>query len=226
LPGPSAAVDCRGIPLTNTSVMMQQQRGASMTTRRWLGGAGLFATMALAGGGILQHSGALSAAEPDDPPVTLVASLTDRKLYIKEGDSTVQTYDVAVGKESKPTPAGNFTIRKIVWNPAWIPPDEKWAKGKSPQAPGAKSNPMKLVKIFFKEPDYYIHGTGDIESLGDAASHGCLRMDPDDAYRVARFVMEHGGQPRDENWFWRILHSRSETRTVMLDQPIPITVTN
>lgn len=34
-------------------------------------------------------------------------------------------------------------------------------------AAGAKANPMKLVKIFFKKPDYYIHGTGDVESLGD-----------------------------------------------------------
>jgi lipoprotein-anchoring transpeptidase ErfK/SrfK len=140
------------------------------------------------------------------------------------GDETIESYSIAIGKDSKPTPAGDFKIRKIVWNPAWIPPDEKWARGKKPEAPGAKANPMKLVKIFFREPDYYIHGTGDLESLGDAASHGCLRMDPDDAYRVARDIMEHGGQPRDENWFWRVLHFRSETKTVYLKQPIPIRV--
>jgi lipoprotein-anchoring transpeptidase ErfK/SrfK len=165
-----------------------------------------------------------TAARNDDPVVHLTANLEDRKLVIQEGDSVVVSYPVAVGKDSKPTPTGTYMIRKIVWNPAWIPPDEKWAQGKKPQAPGAKANPMKLVKIFFKEPDYYIHGTGDVESLGEAASHGCLRMDPDDAYRVARYVMEHGGQPRDESWFWRVLHSRSETKTVMLDHPIPIVV--
>ena len=85
---------------------------------------------------------------------------------------------------------------------------------------------MKLVKIFFKEPDYYIHGTNDVESLGEAESHGCLRLDPDDAYRVARYVMEHGGQPRDENWFWRVVHFHSETKTVYLDTPVPMTVQN
>jgi hypothetical protein len=83
---------------------------------------------------------------------------------------------------------------------------------------------MKVVKIFFREPDYYIHGTDDIESLGSAASHGCLRMHPDDAYRVARYLMDHGGQPRDENLFWRILHFRRETKTVYLQNPIPMTV--
>jgi hypothetical protein len=49
-------------------------------------------------------------------------------------------------------------------------------------------------------------------------------MDPDDAYRVARYLMEHGGQPRDESWFWRVLHFRSETKTVYLDRPIVMIV--
>jgi lipoprotein-anchoring transpeptidase ErfK/SrfK len=166
-----------------------------------------------------------AASQSHDPPVVhLTADLEARKLVIYENDSAVVTYPIAIGKGSKPTPAGTYMIRKIVWNPAWIPPDEKWAKGKKPEAPGAEANPMKLVKIFFKEPDYYIHGTGDVETLGEAASHGCLRMDPDDAYRVARYIMEHGGQPRDESWFWRVLHSRSETKTVMLDRPIKMVV--
>jgi lipoprotein-anchoring transpeptidase ErfK/SrfK len=129
-----------------------------------------------------------------------------------------------VGKDSKPTPTGNFLIHRIVWNPAWIPPDEKWAKGKKPQPPGAKANPMKLVKIFFKEPDYYIHGTGDVESLGSAASHGCLRMDPDEVADLAKLIMEHGGQPREENWFWRIIHSRREEKVVYLSNPISLTI--
>ena len=165
---------------------------------------------------------ATAAATADQPRI--MVSLSDRKLTIIDGEDT-QTYGVAVGRDSKPTPTGNFKIRKIVWNPAWVPPDEKWAKGKAPQPPGAAKNPMKLVKIFFKEPDYYIHGTGEVESLGEAASHGCLRMDPDDAYQVAKYLMDHGGQPRDESWFSRVLHFRDETKTVYLDHPIPMTVT-
>jgi lipoprotein-anchoring transpeptidase ErfK/SrfK len=167
-------------------------------------------------------SGAIAA----DGPLTLHADLSARTLYMRVGDEVVGSYPVAIGLDSKPTPTGSFHIRKIVWNPAWVPPDEKWAKGKTAQAPGAKANPMKLVKIFFLEPDYYIHGTSESESLGDRASHGCLRMDPDDAYRVARYVMAHGGSPRSENWFWRVLHFRSETKTVYLDHPIPLTITH
>jgi len=171
------------------------------------------------------HRSDAATVDPDST-AHLTADLSARKLTVFLGDSVVAKYDVAVGRDSKPTPTGQFEIHRIVWNPAWIPPDEKWAKGKKPQPPGAAANPMKLVKIFFKEPDYYIHGTNEVESLGEAESHGCLRMDPDDAYRVARYVMEHGGQPRDENWFWRVLHFRSETKTVMLDTPIELTVTD
>jgi lipoprotein-anchoring transpeptidase ErfK/SrfK len=172
--------------------------------------AAIVGAIAVAGTAAVHHRASAEVAV-DPPAIRVEADLSERKLYIKTGDSTLEAFDVAVGKGSKPTPEGNYSIRKIIWNPAWIPPDEPWARNKKPEAPGAKSNPMKLVKIFFKEPDYYIHGTGDIESLGSAASHGCLRMDPDDAYRVARYLMNHGGSPRDENWFWRVLHFRSET---------------
>jgi lipoprotein-anchoring transpeptidase ErfK/SrfK len=165
-----------------------------------------------------------TAPTVDDPGVTIVANLERRQLSILQGNSVVETFPVAIGRGSKPTPPGQYTIHRIVWNPAWVPPDQPWAKGKKPQAPGADGNPMRVVKIFFKEPDYYIHGTDDVESLGSAASHGCLRMDPDDAYRVARYLMEHGGAPRDENWFWRVLHFRSETKTVYLDNSVPMTV--
>lgn len=80
---------------------------------------------------------------------------------------------------------------------------------------------MKMVKIFFQEPDYYIHGTGAVESLGEAASHGCLRMDPNDAAEVALMVMEHGGVARD--WVKGVLHL-GEQRTVTVQQAAPLTV--
>jgi hypothetical protein len=49
-------------------------------------------------------------------------------------------------------------------------------------------------------------------------------MDPDDAYELARYLMEHGGEPRDESWFWRVLHFRSEEKPIYLTKPIPLTI--
>jgi lipoprotein-anchoring transpeptidase ErfK/SrfK len=158
------------------------------------------------------------------PSLRLTADLSQRKLYVEEHDEVVLSFPIAIGLPQHPTPTGSFLIRKIVWNPAWVPPDEKWARRDRPRAPGDPYNPMRLVKIYFRPPDYYIHGTPYVGSLGKAASHGCLRMDPVDAAEVAQYVMEHGGQPRDENWFWRVIHARSQTRTVNLRNPIPITI--
>lgn len=160
-----------------------------------------------------------------EAPLVLVADLSARMLTVQRGDSTLKTYSVAVGQERYPTPVGNYTIRKIIWNPSWRPPPgSDWAKGKTAKGPGDPGNPMKVVKIFFREPDYYIHGTGDVDSLGSAASHGCLRMDPAEVADLAKLIMEHGGQPRGENWFWRILHSRREEKVVYLDNPVSLTV--
>jgi lipoprotein-anchoring transpeptidase ErfK/SrfK len=166
------------------------------------------------------------AAKPVEP-IVLRANLRARILSVQQGNNTLKTYAIAVGQDRYPTPLGTFSIRTIVWNPSWKPPPgAAWAKGKTAQGPGDPKNPMKVVKIFFKEPDYYIHGTGDVESLGSAASHGCLRMDPNDVADLAKLVMEHGGQPHDENWFWRILHSRREEKVVYLDNPVSLTVSD
>jgi lipoprotein-anchoring transpeptidase ErfK/SrfK len=160
-----------------------------------------------------------------DGPLTLRADLSSRILTVMQGDTKIKTYSVAVGSERYPTPTGSYSIRRIVWNPSWHPPPgAAWAKGKSAKGPGDPGNPMKVVKIFFHEPDYYIHGTDAVESLGDAASHGCLRMDPDEVADLAKLIMDHGGQPRGENWFWRIIHSRREEKEVYLDNPISLTV--
>jgi lipoprotein-anchoring transpeptidase ErfK/SrfK len=160
-----------------------------------------------------------------EAPLVLRASVSERMLYVRRGDTTLKTFLVAVGTTKYPTPRGRFAIRKIVWNPSWRPPPNSvWAKDKRPQGPGDPENPMKVVKIFFKEPDYYIHGTDQVESLGAAASHGCIRMDPAEVAELAKLIMEHGGQPREENWFWRLIHSRRQEKVVYLNNPVSITI--
>ena len=160
-------------------------------------------------------------------PVSLHADISKRIIAVKRGGETIKTYQVAVGQARYPTPRGNFSIRKIVWNPSWHPPpNSEWARNKTPKGPGEPGNPMKVVKMFFREPDFYIHGTDAVESLGSAASHGCLRMDPDDVADLAKLVMTEGGEPREENWFWRLIHFRREEKVVYLDSPVPLTITD
>lgn len=169
-------------------------------------------------------AGALRAPAPSDGALELTASLTTRKLTVRKDGEVVKEYDVAVGQDKYPTPTGLFNIQKIVWNPAWVPPNTAWARGKTAMGPGRPANPMKTVKIFFQEPDYYIHGTGQVESLGEAASHGCLRMAPDEAAELALMIMDNSGLERSLDWVKGILHI-GEQRAVRLTTATPLLIT-
>jgi lipoprotein-anchoring transpeptidase ErfK/SrfK len=163
---------------------------------------------------ILSTLFATKAAVPGE--VSLAVSTQKNIMELRVGGRTIHRYDVSVGTKKHPTPQGTFAVNHIVWNPAWVPPPEKWAKGKKPAAPGSKKNPMKVVKIFFKEPDFYIHGTGDEDQLGDAASHGCIRMSQKDAFNLGRYLMDHGGAPKDDSWYAGVF-----TRGVSADIRLP-----
>jgi lipoprotein-anchoring transpeptidase ErfK/SrfK len=171
-------------------------------------------------GTLLAGSAALPAAD-----LRVEVTLSTRMLTAYAGPDAVKTYSVAVGTTANPTPMGSFQIRKLVWNPSWHPPNEKWARGKQPKRPGEPDNPMQSVKIFFKEPDYYIHGTPDTDSVGSARSHGCIRMTPGDVTELAQLVMAHGGKPMSEPWYRRIFQRRS-TSAVVLSNPVAMRITD
>lgn len=183
-------------------------------------------TASNAGPGARPHPVATThlAAPARDGPISLSADLSARVLSVRQGESVTATYSIAIGADGHDTPTGTFGIRKLIWNPRWVPPKTAWARGKTAKAPGDPDNPMQTVKIFFKEPDYYIHGTPAVESLGEAASHGCLRMDPEEIAQLAKLVMEHGGEPRPESWFQRIRRFVTREHVVRLNNPITLTI--
>ena len=182
---------------------------------------GIAALVLLAGAAAARHEVPTKNAAGG---MDITVNLSARELTVESGGSTVASYPVAIGAAAHPTPRGTFHIRHVVWNPRWVPPDSKWARDKKPQPPGAPGNPMGRVKLFFREPDYYIHGTREVDSLGQAESHGCLRMRNGDAIELAKLVMEHGGSARPPSWFRRVLNRVTSTREVYLDDPIAVRI--
>jgi len=130
---------------------------------------------------------------PADRAMRLEVSIAARTLKVIENGRVAKTYAVAVGRPENPTPRGSFRTGKIDWNPWWRPPRVWWARNKTAQPPGDPDNPIQGVKIFFKPPDYYIHGTNDPASIGRAASRGCIRMTEGDAKNLARRIRSAGG---------------------------------
>ena len=166
---------------------------------------------------------ATSASTSDGGAVTLAASTKKNIMELRVGGKTIRTYQVSVGKKPHRTPHGTFTVNHIVWNPGWVPPKEKWAKGKKAEKPGSEKNPMKVVKIFFKEPDYYIHGTAHEHALGAPASHGCIRMAQRDAFALGKYLMDKGGAAKDASWYERVL-SRGVSADVRLPKAVKIVI--
>ncbi len=87
-----------------------------------------------------------------------------------------KTYTVAVGQEGLETPEGLYHIQEKQENPSWHVPNSAWAGDLAGQViPPGPEDPIKARWMGIFE-GAGIHGTEEIESLGSAASHGCVRM--------------------------------------------------
>ncbi|HEV7401025.1 MAG TPA: L,D-transpeptidase/peptidoglycan binding protein [Solirubrobacterales bacterium] len=87
-----------------------------------------------------------------------------------------KTYTVAVGQEGLETPEGLYHIEEKQENPSWHVPDSAWAGDLAGQViPPGPEDPIKARWMAIFE-GAGIHGTEETESLGSAASHGCVRM--------------------------------------------------
>jgi len=87
-----------------------------------------------------------------------------------------KAYTVAVGQEGLETPAGLYHIQEKQENPSWHVPNSAWAGSLAGQViPPGPEDPIKARWLGIFE-GAGIHGTEELESLGSAASHGCVRM--------------------------------------------------
>jgi len=192
--------------------------------RLWLATSATLSIAAVAAVTVPNARRAPRESEAAAASMRLQVDLSERRLYVIDNGEVASSYPVAIGKPSYPTPKGTFRIRRIVWNPRWVPPDSKWARNKTAKGPGEPGNPMGRVKIFFSEPDYYIHGTREIDSLGEAESHGCLRMRNADVISVAKQVMAAGGKPAEPSFVRRVINRVRSTSEVRLSSPVQIEI--
>ena len=83
------------------------------------------------------------------------------------------------------TQLGVYTINDKTVNPTWYVPDAAWAGSLAGQVipGGAPNNPLIARWLGFYN-GAGIHGTADLSSLGSSASHGCIRMNPDNVIEL------------------------------------------
>ena len=149
--------------------------------------------------------------------------LAARKLYLYEGDTRVATHAVAVGSSKWPTQTGEWTIKQAIFNPEWVPPDESWAEERDPKKSGAPNNPLGRAQLVYDLPRT-IHGTNQPSSIGQAVSHGSIRMTNAEIVPLAKRIMEANGAGKDDAWYARASSQRTEKFVVDLPTPVPIRV--
>jgi lipoprotein-anchoring transpeptidase ErfK/SrfK len=110
----------------------------------------------------------------------VLVSIPDRKLALFENGKVVRIYRVAVGKSSTPSPVGEFKIVNLVSNPTY------YHKGRA--AAAGQDNPVGTRWMGLSAKGYGIHGTNQPNSIGKAASSGCIRMGKQDIEELFAMV--------------------------------------
>ena len=90
----------------------------------------------------------------------------------------VERYDwpISTGRPGYATPSGTFTASSL--NKIWY--SKQWDNAPMPHA------------VFFTKEGHAIHGTYEVKRLGKPASHGCVRLSPQNAATLYALVEKNG----------------------------------
>ena len=122
----------------------------------------------------------------------MVVNLAALRLFYfpkpgKKGDPrVVMTMPIGIGMVGWATPTGTTKITTKRKDPYWTPPasvrKEHAAEGDilPPRVPPGPDNPLGAFAMNLGWPSYLMHGTNKPAGVGMRASHGCIRLYPED----------------------------------------------
>ena len=110
-------------------------------------------------------------------------------LEVYEGDKLIAAYPVTIGSAHTASPIGEWKVRHITKLPTFRYDKEMLQHGKRSGnfyllRPGPR-NPVGVMWIALDKKGIGIHGTNEPDSIGRAASHGCIRLANWDVVRLA-----------------------------------------
>ena len=109
--------------------------------------------------------------------IFVVVDISEQTMVVRVDGAEEYVFDVSTGKKGYTTPTGAYGVTRM---------HRKYHSKKYDGAPMPYS-------IFF-HGGYAIHGTTDIKRLGKIASHGCVRLHPDNARTLFNLVKELGSE--------------------------------
>jgi lipoprotein-anchoring transpeptidase ErfK/SrfK len=135
-------------------------------------------------GGSPEYGGGRSIVtfDPQYKPGQIIVSFSDRRLYWITKTGEAMTYPVAIPTgEARWQGVTSVTNKRV--NPPWTPTPEMVSK--NPRLPrwvpgGHPMNPLGIRAMYLGTSAYRIHGTDAPWTIGQAVSHGCIRMTNED----------------------------------------------
>ena len=103
----------------------------------------------------------------------LIIALSDRRVYVYREAQLVTSYPIAIGQAGWETPLGSFQVLEMQRDPKWQHPIT------GEVVPPGAANPLGKRWIGFLvngRTHIGFHGTNQEELIGQAVSHGCIRM--------------------------------------------------
>ena len=103
----------------------------------------------------------------------VVVKLGRRRVELYRDKTLLKEYSVAIGQDDWETPTGTFTVTQMQKNPAWEHPITREV------IPAGDENPLGTRWIGFWQNETAqigFHGTNQADLIGQAVSHGCIRM--------------------------------------------------
>jgi lipoprotein-anchoring transpeptidase ErfK/SrfK len=116
----------------------------------------------------------------------------ERFLLIYDSGALVAEFPITPGSTKLPAPIGVWKIAGVAVLPVFRHDEGILNYGiKSDTAfilPAGPNNPVGILWMGLSKPHVGIHGTNQPETIGRAASHGCIRTSNWDAARVKELV--------------------------------------
>jgi hypothetical protein len=108
--------------------------------------------------------------------VLITVNKSDQQMTVEVDGVERWNWPVSTGRLDHDTPSGTF---KAIWMDA-DHVSREWDNAPMPYS------------IFFTESGHAIHGTSNTQKLGSPASHGCVRLAPQNAEKLYSLVREYG----------------------------------
>jgi hypothetical protein len=124
------------------------------------------------------------------PQKAIVVNLQRFRLDLYRGPALTDQFPVGVGALSFPTPPGAYFVRSKAVNPTWRNPGSPWARGMPAYIGPGPRNPLGTRALRLDRGALVIHGTPQPWTIGQRASHGCIRMRRPDIEKLYDLVPE------------------------------------